>query len=112
MFHSGDFFFFVTISCLVSLFLWIFSLCFCLAASAATYKGYTDVYITLSIATKQMQSSTARVSYYIIILSGSFASEKKKEKKRLRPYLRAGGVFLIGEIILQSVTQDLGKQYV
>lgn len=58
-----------------------------------------------------MQSSTARVSYYIIILSGSFASEKRK-KKRLRPYLRAGGVFLIGEIILQSVTQDLGKQYV
>lgn len=53
-----------------------------------------------------MQSSTTQVSYYLIIITGSFASGKKK----IRPYVRAVGVFLIGEIMSQSVTEDLGKQ--
>lgn len=82
MFHSGDFFFLYHHQ-LFGFFISVdISLCFCLPASAATYKVYTDkcTYIILSSDTKQMQSSTTQVSYYLIIITGSFASGKKKDQ--------------------------------
>lgn len=53
MFHSGDFFFFITISCLVSLFLWIFLSVF--------------VYQQVLLLTKYIQTSVLTLSYQVIL---------------------------------------------